>query len=249
MIFAPEYIAGITTHARRGSISHNFRYKVDYVMIDPDALGSGLFSRNQRNLASVYDCDHGGPLGAGRGVTWARDILAKNGCPPANLDLRLLTQPRFFGSVFNPVSFWLAMNGGDLIAVIAEVSTPFGHRHSYLCNQIGFAPITDVTKIIKPKTLHVSPFQDVEGDYAFGFDIRADQIGIRIVHRNHDDGVIATLSGPRAPLTNAALIKACLRRPIGGLRTTALIYWQALRLKLKGARYRSTPIPPSDEVS
>lgn len=245
-----EHIVGTTTHARRGEIRNGFSYGVDYVLIDPEleATGPRLFSRNRFNLASVYDRDHGGPLSNGRGAVWARDVLTNAGLtlPPQIL---LLTQPRFLGRVFNPVSFWLAMQGDALVAVIAEVSTPFGDRHSYLCHAPDFAPITQDTKITAPKSLHVSPFQDVQGHYEFTFDVTPQKIAIRILHRNGDQGVIAVLSGPRATMTNRGLIYASLRRPMGGLRISALIYWQALRLKLKGAKYRDRPTPPKTEVT
>ena len=52
----------------------------------------------------------GTPRGAGRGAAWAREVLAAAGAP-AGLHLRLLTQPRFLGLWFNPVSFWLALQG------------------------------------------------------------------------------------------------------------------------------------------
>jgi len=251
MIPDPEHIAGVTTHTRRGAIRHGFRYGVDFVLIDAENLGSTprLFSRNRFNLASVQDRDHGGPPKAGRGPVGARRVLDAHGLGGRSLRLLLLTQPRYLGYVFNPVSFWLAMDGDALIAVIAEVSTPFGDRHSYLCHQPDFAPITAQTRLCKPKLLHVSPFQQVAGAYEFSFDIRADQIAIRILHRNGSEGVTATLSGPRNPLTNRGLIKASLRRPLGALRTMILIHWQALRLRLKGATYRTRPLPPKTEVS
>lgn len=251
MIHSPEHISGVTTHARRGAIRHRFRYAVDYVLIDPEAdpAGPALFSRNHFNLASVYDRDHGGPPKAGRGPVWAREVLVSSGLIKPGVQLMLLTQPRFLRYVFNPVSFWLAMDGAALVAVIAEVSTPFGDRHSYLCHLPGFAAITRDARISATKSLHVSPFQEVAGGYAFNFDISADRIAIRILYRNGEEGVTATLSGPRVPLTNAALIKAGLRRPLGAVRTIFLIHWQALRLRLKGAKYRVRPIPPTTEVS
>jgi DUF1365 family protein len=251
MSFSGEHIAGTTTHRRRGNIRHGFSYGVDFVLIDPTVSkgAPSLFSRNRFNLASVHDRDHGGPLKAGRGVEWAQEVLSKNGLPASKTKLLLLTQPRFFGSVFNPVSFWLAMEGDILIAAIAEVSTPFGDRHSYLCHLPAFAPISSQSRITTPKLLHVSPFQEIAGEYEFGFDLQPDRIAIRIFHRNGSEGVVASLTGDRAPMTNRGLIRASLRRPMGGLRTNALIYWQALRLKLKGAEYRTRPTPPKSEVS
>jgi len=247
----PEHIVAVTTHTRRGGIRHSFRHCVDYVVVDPEAgyPGPWLFSRNRMNLASIHDCDHGGPKKTGRGPAWARSALADRGLGVAGIQLLLLTQPRFLGYVFNPVSFWLAMDGDSLVAVIAEVSTPFGDRHSYLCHLEEFAPIRADSHISAPKNLHVSPFQDVAGTYQFNFDVRADRIAIRILHRNGSEGVIATLSGLRAPLTNIGLLRASLRRPSGAVRTILLIYWQALRLKIKGAQYRARPVPPKTEVS
>jgi hypothetical protein len=246
-----EHIAGVTTHKRLGKVSHGFSYGVDYVLIDPEieAARPGFFSRNRFNLMAVHDCDHGGPPGQGRGPTWVREALAAKGLGQHKLRLLLLTQPRFLGYVFNPVSFWLVMEDTALVAVIAEVSTPFGDRHSYFCHNPDFATITKASRIETPKSLHVSPFQDVAGKYEFSFDISLDRISIRILHRNGPEGVIATLSGSRAPMTNAGLLKASLRRPLGALRTILLIYWQALRLKLKGARYRAHPKPPNSEIT
>ena len=251
MTLAPEHLKGVTTHSRRGAVRNAFRYGVDFVLIAPDsdAPGPALFSRNRFNLASVHDRDHGGPLKQGVGVGWVKDVLSDNGCPVSRPRILLLTQPSYLGYAFNPVSFWLAYEGDALIAVIAEVSTPFGDRHSYLCHAPGFAPIDSSTRIHRPKALHVSPFQEVAGSYEFAFDIRPDQIAIRILFRNGDAGVTATLSGQRQPLSNRALVAASLRRPLGAFRTIALIHWQALLLKLKGARYRRRPAPPEHEVT
>lgn len=243
-----QHIPAITTHARRGEISNVFRYSVDFVLIDPETcVGPTLFSRNALNLAAVHDRDHGGPIGAGRGVVWARQVLAERGLHPVKISL--MTQPRFLGYQFNPVSFWLAERDGQLLAVIAEVNTPFGDRHSYVCHRDGFLPIRPKDQITAGKMMHVSPFQDVEGQYRFNFDIRSDQIRIRIAHLNADQGVIATLAGPRKPLTNTGMMLAFLRRPAGALRTISLIHWQALKLKLKGARYRARPEPAAHDIS
>ena len=244
----PEHIAGETRHARRGSISNAFRYGVDYVLIDPASdCGPGLFSRNGFNLASVNDASHGSLKSPQKPVEWVSEIITSAGVPFDQL--LLLTQPRFLGYIFNPVSFWLAMRDNELLAVVAEVNNPFGDRHSYICVGADREPITASTKIAAEKVMHVSPYQSVEGDYAFTFDIRPDRIAIRIFYENGNEGVIATLTGLRRPMTNGSLLNATIRRPLGAFRTIALIYWQALVLRLKGARYRTRPIPPKKEVS
>lgn len=245
-----DHIAGQTFHGRRGTVQNRFRYSVDYVLLTPDmAKGPALFSRNRANLASIRDADHGGPPGQGTGTAWVRQVLASHGLPaPARIDL--LAQPRLLGHVFNPVSFWLCHDDrGALRVVIAEVTNTFGDRHSYLVYRDDRAPITAEDHLTAQKIFHVSPFQPVEGGYRFRFDIRADRIGVWIDFSAGENGVIATLTGPRRPLTNRAILWACLRRPFGSRRVLALIHWQALKLWWKGVAYRPRPEPPVEEVS
>ncbi|KUF10112.1 DUF1365 domain-containing protein [Pseudoponticoccus marisrubri] len=245
-----ELVAAHTFHGRKGAVGNAFRYSVDFVMLEPEATPAGpaLFSRNRANLACLRDRDHGGPPGQGRGAAWAREVLEGADVDAARLEL--LAQPRLLGHVFNPVSFWLAWDGqGALRAVIAEVTNTFGDRHSYLCRREDGAPITPEDRIVARKILHVSPFQPQEGGYTFRFDIRPDRVGIWIDYDRAEGGLIATLVGPRRPLTNAGVIRSALRRPFGARRVLALIHWQALKLWWKGARYRDRPAPPARAVT
>lgn len=245
-------------HRRRGRIDHGFRLGVDYLLLAPETVREGaLFSRNRFNLLSLHDRDHGGPRGAGQGAQWARRVLAKAGlaeaglaAPGAGLTLALLTQPRFLGYWFTPVSFWLAYRGSDLVAVIAEVNNTFGQRHSYLLQaSTDFTPITPSVTLGARKIFHVSPFQDVAGDYRFRFDIDAERVEIGIRQIDGAEGQLAGLRGGLLPLRSRTILVSALRRPGGSLRVLALIYWNALLLKLKGARYRARPEAPDHEVS
>ncbi|WP_116134700.1 DUF1365 domain-containing protein [Tropicimonas sp. IMCC34043] len=248
---APGHLIGNTTHVRQGAQRHSFSHAVDYVLIDPEERqGPRLFSRNRRNLLAVFDRDHGGPPRGGRGADWAWEVLSAAGLQRgADSRLMLLTQPRFLGYVFNPVSFWLRFEGDALIAVIAEVNNTFGDRHCYLCALPEFAAITPGDRIVAHKVFHVSPFQEIAGDYTFSFAFPDNRVAIRIDLTNGPETLIATLSGRIVPLTERSVLGALVRRPFGAARTIALIYWQALRLKLKGARYRTRPEPPIEEIT
>lgn len=244
-----EHIAARTWHGRIGAVRHSFRFRLDYVLIDPEApCRVRLFGRNRWALASVHDLDHGGMRGAGEGAPWARRVLAENGLAGV-FRLRLLTQPRWFGRVFNPVSFWLAFRGDALVAAIAEVNNTYGDRHSYLCRKPGFAPIAAGDVLTAAKVFHVSPFRDVSGSYAFSFDMPENSVFIRIAHRDGNEVLVATLSGARRPLTAARLLGSALRFPLGGLRAIALIHWQALRLGLKRVPFRPRPQPPAEDIT
>jgi len=245
-----QHIAGETYHGRRGETKNAFRYSIDYVLIDAEAEQEkpSMFGRNGRGVMSLHDTDHGGAPKEGSGPAWVRSILASHG-----LDIHgrvdLLAQPRVLGHVFNPVSFWLCYDADVLRVVIAEVSNTFGDRHSYLCHHDDLREITKEDTITAQKIFHVSPFQDIAGGYAFRFDISEDAIAIWIDFSEDHAGLIATLSGPRKPLTNVGILKALLRRPFGSRRVLALIHWQAVKLWWKGVAYRVRPEPPQDEVS
>jgi DUF1365 family protein len=248
-----DHIDGETFHGRKGGVENAFRYSIDYVVLDPESevRGPRLFARNRANLFSLRDSDHGGAPKNGSGAAWARDILRDAGLDHvANGQILLLAQPRVLGHVFNPVSFWLIHDrDGVLRVVIAEVSNTFGDRHSYLVHHDDLAPIRRDQTLRARKIFHVSPFQPIEGGYAFRFDIRDDRIGVFIDYTSSRGGLIATLTGKRKPLTNGAILRAALRRPFGSRRVLGLIHWQALKLWWKGARFHSRPKPPAQEVS
>lgn len=246
-----DHITGSTYHGRKGSVNNAFRYSVDYILLDAekDVTTPGLFKRNGRGVTSLRDLDHGGVPGHGAGAQWVRDVLAEHQIRGVE-QIELLAQPRVLGHVFNPVSFWLCRRSDEaLIAVIAEVSNTFGDRHSYLCAHPDLRPILPDDKLKATKIFHVSPFQPVEGGYTFRFDISENRIGIWIDYAQSDGGLIATLTGTRKPLTNASILRFLLRRPFGARRVLALIHWQALKLWIKGAVYRTRPPAPSKEVS
>lgn len=247
-------VMGLTariTHARRGALSHAFRTRAEHVLLSPETCRPPrLMGHNGPGLIALRDTDHGGARGAGQGAPWAWARLAEAGIVrrPGQV-LALLTQPRFLGFGFNPVSFWMLIDGDALLAVIAEVNNTFGQRHSYLLAAPDLAPITPQTPLRAGKVFHVSPFQDVAGDYRFAFDLRPDRVSIHIRHSHGAEGLEATLSGPFHALTPAAILAGALRRPGGALSVLVQIYWHALRLKLKGAAYRPLPAPPQEEIS
>ncbi len=245
-----EHVVADVRHVRCGRVRHAFSHRVDYVLVDPERpqVHPLLFSRNRVNLLAVHDRDHGGPGGHARGAAWARDLLARRGLSCiATGRLLLLAQPRLLGRVFNPVAFWLAHDAaGGLRCVVAEVTNTFGDRRAYVFHRTDLAPITPRDRLLARKRLHVSPFQPAEGEYRLAIAVSAARIRIRIELDAVGAGLVATLSGPRRPLTVGGSLRALLHRPFGAARTLALIHWQALGLWRKGVPYRRRPRPPAD---
>ncbi len=248
-----QIVKGTTWHKRLGAIENRFRYRVDYVLIDPEQTRGfpSLFSRNRGNVMALHDRDHGGPRDAGRGATWFRDVLAGEGADGAKgWRILLLAQPRILGTRFTPVSFWFAVDAaGHLRAAVAEVNNTYGDRHAYLCAHQDFAPIGPNDVLGAQKMFHVSPFQPVEGKYAFTFRLSERALSVRIDFRTAEGGLDAGIAGPLQPLTSSAILGVMFSRPLGAVRVLALIHWQALRLWWLGATFRQRPLPPAEEIS
>lgn len=241
------------THARRGALRHSFRTRTEHVLLSPESARPprGL-SLDHFNLLALYRRDHGGLRGEGTGAKWAWEQFAQAGLErrPGHV-LALLTQPRFLGYWFNPVSFWMVIEGNDLYAVIAEVNNTFGERHCYLLD----APRHGVPATAD-KVFHVSPFAPVRGEYRFVF-MRTqhggeDRTVVRIDFHDEPgaEALIRTsVSGTLQPLDAASARRALWGHPLMTLGVIARIHWQALRLWLKQAPFFRQPAAPADFVT
>lgn len=250
---SPRHLKAKIFHGRTGVVKNKFTYSADYVAIPIDPRGGTLpfgFSRNRFNFWSINDRDFG------NGVSSLSDYVQTlvQRCeiaPEDTASVTLVAMPRSVFYSFNPISFWLFSNAReDLKAVVVEVSNVNRDRHSYLCKKPNFETLTKKDHVSVSKALYVSPFQSLEGEYTFQFDLSANHFGVKIKHDNpHGDGLVATLQGDFLPLTTRSIIASALARPFGALRVMGLIYWQALRLKIKGAQYLKRPNPPEQELS
>ncbi len=253
---SPSIVQARVTHARTVPKRNSFTYGVDYLLLNEDQIsgqdsrGTGLrfFSFGRRNLVSLFPQDHG--FSGDGGALWVRQLAAEAGIGQI-AEVALLTHPRYWGYSFNPVSFWfMTGSGGGLKAVLAEVHNTFGDRHCYLCRTEDGAEICADAWIATEKRFHVSPFFEIEGSYRFRFALDAGRVAVWIRYEDgKGGGLFTSMIGARQPLTDWALLRVLIRRPLGAVKTTALIHWQALKLFLKGVRYRARPKPASEWVS
>ena len=181
----------------------------------------------------------------------ARDAVADaTGSRPAG-PIRLLAGLRYLGHSFNPVSFYYCFDpGGEKVeSVVADVNNiPWGERHAYVLAR-GEAEGPVLSDELD-KTLHVSPLMGMDQTYAFRASEPGPRLAVQIESRPRDGSqrgapaaktFDATLSLRRRELSRALLARTLARQPAMSLQVVARIYAQALRLKLKGARYFPHP--------
>ncbi|UTW46636.1 DUF1365 domain-containing protein [bacterium SCSIO 12696] len=226
---------GWVQHSRHRPRPHRFRYPMAMVLLDLDQLQK-TFSKSR-----WWSLERFNAIGFYR-----KDYLA---APEANLKeavinaifrdcgdrfegtVKILTQPRYFGIVFNPVTYYFCYNPDNQLSyIVTEINnTPWNERHSYVL------PVVDgCTRFEFDKEFHVSPFMPMDLQYHWRFTLRAKKAHVHMTLLK--DGLRqfdAVMSTKQQPLTSRSMAFLPIHYPMQTLLVVLRIYWQALRLWLK----------------
>jgi DUF1365 family protein len=223
-VSASALYEGWVRHRRHAPVQHEFRYRLYMAYLDlaelPDVLDRvPLWSARrpapaQFRRSDYLEVDHDGPV-------------------------RLLTNVRSFGHLFNPVSLYYCFDhdGDSIERVLAEVTnTPWGERHAY---------VLDAREGMRGelnKSMHVSPFMGMDQRYQWWTTSPGDRLGIGF--RNIEDGepaFEASLALQRRELSRPLMTRLLRTYPPMTIATLARIYLQALRLRALGAPWFAHP--------
>lgn len=225
---------GKVTHERLGPTAHTFTYPATFFSFNLTEIPklsqrASLFGHNQFRPLSLNDCDY--LYGEKRPIQQQLDALIPQSEGTHTL---LISSPRYLGYAFNPVNFHLRMQGDRLLAVVAEVNNTFGDRHVYPLTELKEAASNTWTATC-PKDFHVSPFNNMNGEYHFTFRIEEASIFLGVdLHREGQCVLKTWLQGDAKPLTNACIWRYALLHPFDtALNSMPRIVWQAAQLYYK----------------
>jgi len=238
--------AGHVAHHRPGK--HRLRYRIFMLALDLDdlsRLGRRLrhLSHNGAGLFSLFDRDHGARLDAplkpqieaklhDAGIAWDGGRIV------------LLTMPRLFNYVFNPLSVYFCWrNDGRLCALVHEVSNTFGEQHFYVlpANPEPSGALAQACE----KDFFVSPFLEPDLRYEFRIIPPGERVVVAMtIRRGAEVALTASFTGDRRALTDANLLRAWLGNPLMTFKVIAGIHWEAALMALKGVRYLGRPKRP-----
>ncbi|MEZ5499142.1 MAG: DUF1365 domain-containing protein [Steroidobacteraceae bacterium] len=234
---------GRVRHTRHRPVVHDFSYPVRLLWIDLAELdtvfrGRWLWSTRRANLAWFRRSDYLAPHDAPLADAVRQCVASRTGIVPAG-PVRVLTQARLYGSCFNPVTFYYCYHadGHNVQAVIAEITnTPWNERAQYVVLADSAASGGRAVDGTFEKTFHVSPFMPMDLDYAWTFGEPGEHLRVGMVNRHAGDVLFnAYLDLRRVAMTGSQLARTLIAVPASGVGVLARIYWQALRLRLKGA--------------
>lgn len=178
--------------------------------------------------------------------------------------VRALMHVRYFNIIFNPVVFYYCFDEQEqLLGILAEITnTPWGERHAYVLPIVASeaAPESHPAYSLKgkekhqfefAKAFHVSPFNPMNMDYRWVFSAPGEKLFV------HMDNFMQPLE-PVEPENKSVkhfdatlvlsrvnfeenLARILIQYPLMTVKVITGIYWQALKLKLKGVPFYDHP--------
>lgn len=236
---------GWVQHRRMTGKRHSFRYRLFMPFIDLDELPQLLsrswgWSANRPALARFRREDFMGDPTLPLKQAVLNKVEAETGeCPDGAVFM--LANLRYFGFLINPITCYYCFSAsGDLQALVAEVTnTPWNERHSYVLT------MQDREGWLEEdfdKAMHVSPFMPMEMRYHWRSNVPGDRLILHLANSEAGQKCFdATLHLDRKSGSPSNFTRQLLLYPFMTARIAGAIYWQALRLWLKGIPFVSHP--------
>lgn len=243
------FYEGLVRHHRYSPRTHKFSYRLFYMFLDLDELERvfrrrWFWSAKRPAIAWFNRSDYLGDSETPLKQSVLDRVEQETGKRPEG-PVRLLTHLRYFGYVFNPVSFYYCYDKTDSFVetIVAEITnTPWGQRHSYVL------PLTEEMrkkshmKFDLEKEFHVSPFMSMNMKYDWRFTVPSELLTVHMNNLEESKKIFdATLSLHKKPINAINCARALTVFPFLTVKVVTGIYWQAFRLFLKRTPFYSHP--------
>jgi DUF1365 family protein len=241
----PALCQGTVVHRREAPEHHQFTHRVSQVWIDPDDP-AGLcdlhtaWSHRHPAPARFRRSDYG-DLPTGSLAEAARRDTGRILGRTLHGPVRMLSQVRRWGWLFNPITLFFIWDQGDdhtpeeqrpIGAVLEVTNTPWKERTRYplILEATGRTLTAEFDK-----AMHVSPFLTMDHRYQLVVQDRDDRVAVDIdvVDPDGQAALQTRLRLQRRPATRELLGRSIRSEPFPTHRVTAGIHSQAVRLWAK----------------
>lgn len=238
---------GWVRHRRMLPKNHEFRYPLAMVLFDLDSVEQDVaqsrwWSLERFNLISFYRKDYINADKLKNLPLSVKEKIKEETGECFNGGILLLTHPRYFGWVMNPVSFYFCYGDDGLQFIVAEINnTPWDERFSYVLDCRSQKSNT-ACEFKFDKDFHVSPFMPMDLAYHWRFSFKGDALNIHMNLLRAGEKVFdATMKGEHQPFSAQSMRRLPIDYPLQTIMVGVRIYWNALLLWLKGVQFFSHP--------
>lgn len=236
---------GEVSHARHRPKVNRFRYSVfllclDLAELDTVFRGRWLWSAKGPNVAWLRRRDHFGDASLTVDESVRSLVRDRTGARPAG-PVRMLCHLRYVGHNFNPATFYYCYDASGIRVetIVVEVhNTPWGEVYCYVVDERENLGTREEKRFELQKDFTVSPFMPMDLRYRWTFTEPGETVSVHM--EDHDrDGLLfeADLAAGRREMTGRNLGLMLLKYPLVTVKVTSGIYWQALRLWMKGVPF------------
>lgn len=224
--------SGELMHARFIPKLHKFNYRINLFWLDIEKINETAknirwFSAEKRAAIQFKRSDFLGD--ANRPLQdCVLELMSELAGSPLTGRVYLLSPLRTFGLYFSPVNFYYLQDSkGHYSHLLAEVSnTPWNERHCYLVD------LTEQQD--SQKAFHVSPFNPIDMVYKWKIAQPADTLKLSLACHKESMHFVANMNLSRTELNSQTIKHVVLSIPFMTIKTVCGIYWQALKLLIKG---------------
>jgi hypothetical protein len=248
---------GQVRHRRFAPVRHGFRYRLFMIFLDLAELDTvfrerWLWSADRSNMAYLRRKDHfGDPSIPLDGVV--RTLVEQNTGTRPDGPVRMLAHLRYFGHNFNPATFYYCYDRADtrVETIIVEIhNTPWGEVFCYVLDDRKNEGTEKDKRFRLTKAFHVSPFITMGIEYDWTFTVPGETLNVHMIDFDRGEKFFeADLLLARREITGPGLALMLFKYPFVTAKVVAAIYWQALRLWIKGAKFYAHPAKRSKEGS
>jgi len=232
-MFKSGIVHSFVSHQRYFPRKYRFNYQFFWCFFDLDEL-EGLskktwpFSYNKFNFVSFFDRDHFS-LGQPTLKENVIELLKQNNVTDDVISIKLMTNIRILGYVFNPVSFYFVQTKNSPYLII-EIGNTFSELKPYFVSPKHLEDGVWTFKTMKE--FYISPFISLDNTMTFKISHKSDKVSVLIddVNKNGELELKAIYTGTIEEWSSKKLLYNFFRFPLISFRIITAIHYHAFKL-------------------
>lgn len=218
-------------HTRKLPFKNHFNYKICSIFFDIKNIKKlknlKYMSFNKFNIFSINLKEYGNL--SGNLYSFIINKLKDKYKVNKNYSIFLLTSPKFFGYIFNPISIYFIYYKKKIEFIIYEVRNTHYEKHMY------FKKINsnNIKKHQINKKFYVSPFLKMKLKYFFNINFKRNGLKIMINAISKREKLYTGMNIKFVKLTDKNLLFLAIKRFFYAQKIMIMIHYQAIKIFLK----------------